>query len=237
MYSLHGGSFWSRIAPVTKNLIIINIIVWAFMAIAPDRMTNLLTKYCALHYITSPDFNVAQLVTYMFMHDPRGLAHVFFNMFALLMFGSLIESALGSKRYLFYYLTCGIGAALIQEGAWAMTIDSLMYNMVHVPYEIIRELHPEVLNILMTIGASGAVYGILLAFGMLFPNRELFLFFIPVPIKAKWMVIGYGVMELMIGMSNANDGVAHFAHLGGMLFGLLLILYWRKKGIINGHYY
>ncbi len=233
----NGRSLWGSLPPVTKNLIIINLIVWGFMFIAPAKITMALTSWCGLHYILAPDFNAAQLVTYMFMHDSRGLAHIVFNMFALFMFGMSIEMAVGSKKFRIYYLSCGIGAAIVQECAWALTVGNMLQQMTGASYEMIKALHPEFLNILVNVGDSSAIYGILLAFGMLFPNRELFIFFIPVPIKAKWVVIGYGVIELLIGMSNANDGVAHFAHLGGMIFGLLIILYWRKKGIINGGYY
>ena len=156
-----------------------------------------ITSMCALNAIPTGRFRIWQLFTYMFMH--ANIEHIFFNMFALWMFGYVLENFWGSRRFLFYYLVCGIGAGLcnLLVPGWGITV-----------------------------GASGAVYGILLAFGMTFPNERIYLYFL-MPIKAKWFVIGYAAIELMEGLFRA-DGVAHFAHLGGMLFGLLLILYWRK---------
>ncbi len=158
-----------------------------------------------LYFIGSPFFHIFQFVTYMFMHG--GFMHLFFNMFALWMFGRIIEDTWGWKKFLIYYFVCGLGAAFIQElGQFLGLIDPRS----------------------MTLGASGAIYGILLAFGMLYPNERLFIIPIPIPIKAKYFVIGYAAIELFEGLTSV-DGVAHFAHLGGMLFGLVLILYWRKK--------
>lgn len=244
------SSFLNAMPPVTKNLIIINFIVWLAMMILPGRLDVDIEKFGALHYFSASDFNPAQLITYMFMHSTNGFAHLLFNMFTLFMFGISIERSLGSMRFLFYYLTCGIGAGLIQELAWALTWEDtfvrLLANANHVDFDEVRTAIDTwlaegrdlpFLNGLMTIGASGAVYGVLLAFGMLFPNRPLYLMFIPIPIKAKWMVIGYGVIELLIGLSEArgvSDGVAHFAHLGGMIFGFLMILYWKRNGVVHG---
>lgn len=229
---------------VTKNLIIINLIIWVFMFFFKGVGATLM-KYGALHYYEAPSFNAFQFVSYMFMHDTRGLAHILFNMFALFMFGNMAERVLGSGRFLFYYLTCGIGAGLIQEFAWSLSIDSLLAGLYGVDSSQIPELIargrlsdlPIAYNMLQTVGASGAIYGVLLCFGMLFPNMRMSIMFLPVFVKAKWVVIGYGVIELLIGLSNANDGVAHFAHLGGMIFGLLMMLYWKKKGVVNGPYY
>lgn len=212
-------SFFSRIPPVTKNLIIINLLVWLAMFVLPRHIGSDLEDLLGLHYFTATDFNPVQLLTYMFMHSRSTLAHIFFNMFTLLMLGPLLERTLGSGRFLFYYISCGIGAALIQEIWWTFSLSDLIKAV--------------------TIGASGAIYGILLAFGMLFPNLPMYLMFIPVPIKAKYMVIGMGVIELLIGLGSAvgiADDVAHFAHLGGMIFGLLIILYWKKKGLFNNNY-
>lgn len=239
------SSFLDNIPPVTKHLIIINVIVWAFTFIAPSSITDKVLQFGALHYIHASHFNVVQFITYMFMHDTHSFTHIFFNMFALFMFGRTIETVVGSKHFLFYYLSCGIGAAIVQEITWMMSIDSLLGRMYGLPAAEIPEAIargyladlPMAYNMLSTIGASGAVYGVLLAFGMFFPNMPLYIMFIPVAIKAKWMVLGYGVIELLIGMAGASDGVAHFAHLGGMIFGFLIILYWRKKGIVNGPYY
>ena len=176
------------------------------------------------------------LLSYMFMHG--GFSHIFFNMFAVFMFGTVLERTWGPKRFLFYYIACGIGAGLIQEGVQYIKyiVDYSHYSQVDIGTGIIPM--GEFLNMLTTVGASGAVYAILLAFGMLFPNNQLFIFPLPFPIKAKFFVIGYAAIELWAGLANsAGDNVAHFAHLGGMLFGLILILYWRKKSNNNGTYY
>ncbi|MDE6651175.1 MAG: rhomboid family intramembrane serine protease [Paramuribaculum sp.] len=241
-------SIFSNIPPVTKSLIIINFIIWLAMMMSP-RLNIILTDYCALHFYKASDFNVAQLFTYMFMHSTRDFAHILFNMFTLFMFGVTLERVLRSERFLFYYISCGIGAALVQEIVWGLTWKEIfvpmLANMNGVSFDTIREVLNEAvvsgqelpfLNSLLTVGASGAIYGVLLAFGMIFPNMPLYIMFIPVPIKAKWMVIGYGAIELLIGLSQATDGVAHFAHLGGMLFGFLMIFYWKKKGIFHAGY-
>ena len=177
-------------------------------------------------------------------------------MFSLWMFGMTLERTLGSARFLFYYISCGVGAAIIQELAWMLTWEDTMVKVLANSNNIDfpeakayinqllmtadgKEIVGQWLNMFVTIGASGAVYGILLAFGMLFPNAPLYLFFIPVPVKAKWMVLGMGAIEVLIGLSEAagkSDGIAHFAHLGGMIFGFFIILYWKKKGSFNGYY-
>lgn len=233
---------------VTKNLIIINLLIWLAMVVTGRAENGILMRYGALHYVEASDFNPAQLFTYMFMHDVRSFTHVLFNMFTLFMFGIVLERLLGAKRFIFFYLSCGVGAALIQEGVWALTLPSMVENglaqLNHTTVENIKQylaIHPEAYtmnyNFYTTVGASGAIYGVLLAFGMIFPNRPMYLMFIPVPVKAKWMITGFVVIELLIGLSSANDGVAHFAHLGGMLIGFLIILYWKKKGVIHGQYY
>lgn len=242
------GSIFSNIPPVTKNLIIINFLIWVVMMIAGDRLH--LVEYGGLHYFKASDFNPAQLLTYMFMHSTQGLAHIVFNMFTLFMFGITLERVLGSARYLFYYISCGIGAALVQELVWSLTWENMFVKLLAngngVSFEVAREAinyalatgqNLPFLNSLVTVGASGAIYGVLLAFGMLFPNMPLYIMFIPVPVKAKWMVIGYGVIELLIGLSNAHDGVAHFAHLGGMIFGFIMLYIWKKQGLFNGPRY
>lgn len=185
-----------------------------------------LNDMLGLHFFLASDFNPAQLITYMFMH--ANFQHIFFNMFAVWMFGRTLEMVWGPRRFLFYYILCGIGAGLIQEGVQYIeyVADWSQYTRVDTGMGIISM--DEFLNMLTTVGASGAVYAILLAFGMLFPNSEMFIFPIPMPIKAKYFVIGYAVLELVLGISG-GDGIAHFAHLGGMLFGLILIIYWRKK--------
>ncbi|MCM1028004.1 MAG: rhomboid family intramembrane serine protease [Pseudoflavonifractor sp.] len=239
----------SALPPVTKNLIIINLAIWLLMMLIPS-LGEKLTHYCALHFWGASDFNPAQLLSYMFIHDVRSFAHILFNMFTLFMFGITLERVLGSQRYLFYYLSCGIGAALVQELVWQFTWVDILAGWINASYgtgivearDMIEEYASQgrdipILNGLLTVGASGAIYGVLLAFGMIFPNRPLYLMFVPIPIKAKWMVIGYGALELLIGLSTANDGIAHFAHLGGMLFGFLMIWYWKKTGAVHGDFY
>ncbi len=246
-------SFFSSIPPVTKNLIIINFIVWFAMFVLSRKVGFAIEDYGAIHYFGSPLFQPFQLVTYMFIH--ASFTHLFFNMFALFMFGMTLERVLGSKRFLFYFISCGISAALFQEGVFAVMINKYLSLLDSGALETVKTEGAEIISRGMnyvdptlghlnslynggTVGASGATYGVLLAFGMIFPNRPIYLMFIPIPIKAKWFVIGYGVIELVQGLGmNQGDNVAHFAHLGGMLFGLLMILYWKKKGTIYGDFY
>ena len=248
------NSFFNSIPPVTRHLLLLNILIWLISFVLMSTQHFDLNIYLGLHWVKSPDFNPAQIITYMFMHDNSGITHIFFNMFSLYMFGRLLEQVLGGKRYLFYYISTGIGAAVIQMLVIYMQISSveklMSPEMVYTVYQQGADLmhqgltyaQPEMkmLNSLVNapiVGASGAVFGILLVFGMIFPNIPLYLFFIPVPIKAKYMVIGYGLLELFFGVSGTMDNVAHFAHLGGMIFGIFIILYWKKKGIISGRYY
>lgn len=244
------NSIFSNIPPVTKNLIIVNFIIWLAMMILPGSAGQKVLDFGGLHYWGAPDFNPVQFLTYMFMHDTRSFAHILFNMFTLFMFGITLERVLGSPRFLFYYISCGIGAALVQELVWHFTWEGILVKWIANDYgtdfETARAAIDQaltmghqipMLNAFVTIGASGAIYGVLLAFGMLFPNRPLYMMFIPVPIKAKWMVLGYGFIELLIGLSNATDGVAHFAHLGGMIFGFLMIYIWKKNGTVHGDFY
>lgn len=192
--------------PVVKNLIIINVL--AYMATALLPVGRQIMAHGSLFWFENPLYHSYQFVTYMFLHG--GFEHLFFNMFALWMFGRSLEYELGSKRFLTYYLVCGIGAALIQM---ATVWFSGEYYV-------------------QLIGALGAVMGLLLAFGVLHPNERIFIFPLPVPIKAKWFVIGYGVIELFSGWRGIGN-VAHFAHVGGMLWGLLLLYWWRHQGKIR----
>ena len=215
----------NNLPTVTKNLLIINLLCFLGTIVA-RRYGIDVENMLGLHFFLASDFNLAQFFTYMFMH--ANFSHIFFNMFAVWMFGRVLEQVWGPKRFLTYYLVCGIGAGVIQE-----LVQFIEYTMVWSNYESVNtglDIIPMsvFLNELTTVGASGAVYGILLAFGMLFPNSQMFVFPIPVPIKAKYFVIGYAALELVLGITG-GDGVAHFAHLGGMLFGLIYIIYWRKK--------
>ena len=221
---------------VTKNLLIINVIMFLATFVLGHTGRGDLTDYLELHFFLADNFNAAQLFTYMFLH--ANFMHIFFNMFALWMFGRLLETVWGPKRFLFYYLVCGIGAGIIQEIVQYVYYVQVLsdYTTVDTGYSLIPM--EEYLNMISTVGASGAIYGILLAFGMLFPEQRLFIFPFPVPIKAKYFVIGYAVIELISGLSNnSGDNVAHFAHLGGMLFGFILIMYWKKKNRGDGYYY
>lgn len=243
------GSGINNMPPVTKNIIIINAIIWLVEAIAPQFGQNGIIRHLGLHFVGASHFNPAQIVTYMFVHDQRTFFHVFFNMLTLFFFGPMLERIWGSKKFLFYYMVCGVGAALIQEGVWALEwrqqyIDGIA-AMNHMSKTEAVEMIDHYLamgdtavlqaistfkNSFVTVGASGAIFGILLGFAFIFPNMPLYFFFIPVPIKAKYMVAGYAVIEFFCGVSGTMSTVAHFAHLGGMLFGLGLLLYWKSKG-------
>lgn len=223
-----------ELPPVTKNIIIINALVFLATIVLKGRGIDL-TTYLGLHFFMASDFNPAQFITYMFMH--ANWMHIFFNMFAVWMFGVTLERIWGPKRFLLFYIVCGIGAGLTQELVQFIQYETELvnYDSVNMGYATIPM--KEYLNYLTTVGASGAVYAILLGFGLLFPNSEMFVFPLPFPIKAKYLVIGYVVLELGMGLAG-GDNVAHFAHLGGMLFGLVLVLYWRKKdGGSHGTYY
>lgn len=218
------------IPAITKNLLIINVLMFVAYFVF-GRLGIDLNDALGLHFFLSSDFHVYQLLTYMFMH--AGWTHIFFNMFALWMFGRIVESVWGPKRFLFYYMACGIGAGLIQMIAQFISFYAIASE--EIPGfgfgNIMAVVHNSemVLNSWTTVGASGAIYGILLAFGMLFPEERIFIFPLPVPIKAKWFVALYAGLELVLGLGMPGDSVAHFAHLGGMLFGYIIIRYWRNN--------
>ena len=218
----------NSIPPVTKNLLIINVL--CFFARQAFRSHGIdFDELFGLHFLLASNFRPWQLFTYMFMH--ANLTHLFFNMFAVWMFGRIIEQTMGRNRFLFYYLTCGLGAGLMQEivqMAEYWYYGYAAYEQANLGGVLVPMA--DYLNRWNTVGASGAVYGILLAFGVTFPNERLFIFPIPVPIKAKYFVVGYAIIELLSALSQSSDGVAHMAHLGGMLVGLLLIIYWRRGG-------
>ena len=192
--------------PVVLNLIIINVLVYMATALLP--LGKWIFGFGSLFWVGNPLFHPYQFVTYMFLH--ANFEHVFFNMFALWMFGRTLEYELGSRRFLVYYMACGIGAALIQMlAAW---VSGEYY--------------------IQLVGASGAVMGLLLAFGVMHPNAMIVLLIPPIPMKAKWFVIIYGVIELFLGWTGYGGNVAHFAHVGGMLWGFLLLHYWKRRGNI-----
>ena len=212
---------------VTKNLLIINGLFF-LATLALGKIGIDLTDILGLHFITASKFHVHQLVTYMFMHG--SFSHIFFNMFALWMFGSALENFWGAKRFLLYYFITGIGAGIVQEISWTVELWNVLQphiQMVNLAgYELIPKA--DYLDKFVTVGASGAVFGLLLAFGMIFPNAMIYIYFL-FPMKAKWFVILYGVIELFSGVLGSSNGIAHFAHLGGMIFGIFLILFWRYK--------
>ncbi|MCD8165235.1 MAG: rhomboid family intramembrane serine protease [Bacteroides sp.] len=223
------------IPTVTKNLLIINVLFFFGSVVALKHGIDL-NHWLGLHFFMGKDFYLFQFFSYMFLH--ANLTHLFFNMFAVWMFGRVLEYVWGGKRFLFYYIVCGVGAGIVQEIVQYIhyAIELSQYTSVNTGMGVIPM--SEYLNMLITVGASGAVFGILLAFGMLFPNQSLFIFPLPIPIRAKYFVIGYAAIELFLGVSNnSGDNVAHFAHLGGMIFGLILILYWKKKNRNNGTYF
>lgn len=218
------------IPTVTKNLLLINAIAFVASMVIPG-----INDVGGLHFFLAKDFHLYQLVTYMFLH--AGFMHILFNMFALWMFGCVIENVWGPKKFLFYYLSCGIGAGLIQEIAQFVQFyvvlssgnpDVAAMQLISDSFTGLPEPIALQLNAWTTIGASGAVYAILLAFGMTFPNERIFIFPLPMPIKAKWFVMFYAALSLFNTLSSPGDGVAHAAHLGGMIFGFLMIRYWNS---------
>lgn len=218
-----------NIPTVTKNLLIINVLAY-LVGMVFGIHSGGFNDLFGLHFFLAPDFGLYQLVTYMFMH--ASLSHLFFNMFALWMFGCIVERTWGARKFLFYYMACGIGAGLLQEMAQFVQFYMLAAENVHgfsvSQIMTVAKANVAGINLWTTVGASGAIYGILLAFGMLYPEERMFIFPLPVPIKAKFFVVGYAAIELFMAFSTSGDGVAHLAHLGGMLFGFLLIRYWRR---------
>lgn len=234
MAQIRMGGF-QTVPTIIKNLIIINALVFfaqqVFGNVGPFGMENLL----ALHDVHSVYFRPHQIVTHMFMHG--SLAHLLFNMLALWMFGSVLENLWGPKRFLIFYMLCGLGAALLHLGVLYMEMQEVMAIFNQLPAARQEELlySPTFKVNTPTVGASGAVFGCLAAFGYLFPNSMIYVYFF-LPIKAKWFVIIYAALELWLGISNsAGDNVAHWAHLGGALVGFLLVLYWNKRN--RKHFY
>ena len=209
--------------PVTLNLLIINAIVFLAINMLPGGRGEALVEHFAVFFPTSPYFRIYQLVTHMFLQAQ--FFHFFLNMFALWMFGRIVEYHLGSRRFLIYFLVCGVGAALIQMGVNWIQINAL--------YAEGNFASAAMLVNTPMIGASGAVFGILLAFGMIRPNDRIMLLIPPIPMKAKYFVIIFGVIELVWGASGRGGNIAHFAHVGGMLWGLPMILWWKRRGKIN----
>ncbi len=205
---------------VVKNLLILNVLMYLATIVAENMGVDL-TRKLGLFYIGSDYFRPYQFITHMFMHG--SLLHIFSNMFALWMFGMRLENYWGAKRFLFFYFFCGLGAAFIHSTVTYFEIQHLESTVADPAYLMMMKNMP-------TVGASGAVFGVLLAFGMIFPNTQLMLLFPPIPIRAKFFVFFYAIFELYAGVSSLQGGsnIAHFAHLGGMLFGYILIKYWNR---------
>ena len=220
----NSGGFLGFIPPVTRNLIIINTLI----LIITSFSKNFMYETFALFYPASPFFHWWQPVTHMFMHG--GFGHLFFNMFTLYMFGSVLERVWGGKKYLLFYMVTGLGAALLHTGVeWLQTLHWQHIIQTGDPSAAIAATQSmRAILTTPTVGASGAIYGLLLGYAMLFPDSVMTLIFPPISMKAKWFVLVFAVIELLMGVLG-SDGVAHFAHLGGMLFGFILIRIWRKS--------
>ena len=238
----YGKGFFGM-PPVVKNLIFINILMLLAYYTVGSVFDIDLNRTLGLYFPKSEQFKPIQIITHMFMHS--GIWHLFFNMFALYMFGQVLEQVWGPKRFLIFYFVCGLGAALTHESVIAFQYSHIAHSLSPENLQLVlnegtayfnqgkvfTDPGMENLQILLntpTIGASGAIFGVLLAFGMLFPNTQLMLLFPPIPIKAKYFVIIYGGIELYMAITQPGSNIAHAAHLGGMLFGYLLIRYWRK---------
>jgi membrane associated rhomboid family serine protease len=232
-----------NLTPAVMNIMIINVLVYLACYAFP-QLDVVLTGY----YFESVNFEYWQIVTHMFMHSAEDFTHIFFNMYGLYLFGTALENYWGTKRFVIYYMTCGIGAFFLHMGVNFLEVRQLAGQLTFNQYKDVLEHGISILgtnehyvNTTMNhlnsaintgvVGASGAVFGVLLGFGMLFPNTELMLLLPPIPIKAKYFVLIYGAIEFFMAMGQyPKDNVAHYAHLGGMLFGFLLLKYWQKKG-------
>jgi membrane associated rhomboid family serine protease len=220
-----------RTTPVILNLIIINVLVW--LAQQTINFVNI-TEWGALHYYTSPLFKPHQLITHMFMHDTSSVMHILFNMFTLWIFGTMLEHYLGSKRFLIFFLICGLGAGILTQLTIPYSADSFAKSAEGVQAALRNNLDAAAIASIYKaqysmIGASGAIMGVMAAFAYLFPNTELFIMFIPVPVKAKYVIPVYVLIDLFGGIYQApGDNIGHFTHLGGAIVGFLLIYYWNK---------
>ena len=212
---------FANIPPVTKNLVLVNVLVF----VATLLNENFMIGTFGLFYPSSQYFRWWQPVTHMFMHG--GFWHIFFNMYTLFIFGNVVERIIGSKKFLLFYFVCGLGAAALQMGTQYIEMQSFLASDSQTALKGIMAL-----KMTPTVGASGAIYGVLIAYAMLFPDSRMTLIFPPVTLSAKWMVVIFAAIELVTGIAGWADGIAHFAHLGGMLIGWLLIRWWRRKGVL-----
>jgi rhomboid-like protein len=234
----YNRSPFANLTPVVKNLLIINIICFipVLMFDKGPNGPNPIADNFGLFYFNSPNFKVWEIITYMFIHG--GFAHIFFNMFALFSFGPIVEYQMGSKKFFNFYFICGIGAIAFQMLIQAYEVHAITgaFTIAHPTldqsYLAFGQKAQELYNIYHTsiVGASGAIFGLLIAFGMLFPDMELMIMFIPVPIKAKYIIPVYVVLELYLGFQQfAGDSVAHFAHIGGAILGYVMVKIWRLQ--------
>lgn len=209
---------FSNVPPVTKNLILVNILIY----IATALNENFMIGTFGLFYPSSPYFHWWQVITHMFMHG--GFWHIFFNMYTLFIFGVVVERIIGSKKFALFYFVCGLGAAALQIGTQYIEMQAFISAGAADSIAALKATP--------TVGASGAIYGVLIGYAMLFPDSKMTLLFPPITLSAKWMVIIFAAIELFTGVIGWVDGVAHFAHLGGMLIGWLMIRWWRRRGVL-----
>ncbi len=228
-YGSNRGGFLSNIPTAVKNIIIINIMVMIMTSLNEEFMIE---KF-ALFYPTSPFFHWWQPVTHMFMHG--GFWHLFFNMYTLFIFGSVLERVWGPKKFLTFYFVTGLGAAAIHTGVEWIQMQGWLAQAAEGSQSALLAIHS--LKMTPTVGASGAIYGVLMGYAMLYPDSMLTLIFPPVSLKAKWFVLIFAAIELLTGVTGTGGGIAHFAHLGGLIFGYILIRVWKRKGHLYSRYY
>ena len=228
-YGSNRGGFLSNIPTAVKNIIIINVLVMIMTSLNEEFMVE---KF-ALFYPTSPFFHWWQPVTHMFMHG--GFWHLFFNMYTLFIFGSVLERVWGPKKFLTFYFVTGLGAAAIHTGVEWIQMQGWLAQAAEGSKSALMAIHA--LKMTPTVGASGAIYGVLMGYAMLYPDSVLTLIFPPVSLKAKWFVLIFAAIELLTGVTGTGGGIAHFAHLGGLIFGYILIRVWKKKGNLYSRYY
>lgn len=218
----------SNVPPAVKNIIIINVCVMIMTALNE----NFMYEKFALFYPTSPFFHWWQPFTHMFMHG--GFWHLFFNMYTLYIFGSVLERVWGTKKFLLFYFVTGLGAALIHTGVEWIQMQGWMSQVAEGSMAAQASIHA--LKMTPTVGASGAIYGLLMGYAMLYPDSMMTLMFPPISMKAKWFVLIFAGIELLTGVTGTGGGIAHFAHLGGLIFGFLLIMYWKKRHALYSRY-
>ena len=225
-YDNGGGGFLSRIPAATRNIIVINVLIWIMCYLNKGFMYETFS----LFYPTSPFFHWWQPVTHMFMHG--SFLHLFFNMYTLYFFGCTLEARWGARKFLVFYFVTGLGAAAIHTGVEWMQMQYWLGEAAQGSMAAQTSIH--MLKMTPTVGASGAIYGVLMGYAMLYPDSVLTLIFPPISMKAKWFVLIFAAIELLTGVTGTGVGIAHFAHLGGLIFGFILIWYWKKRHTLYG---